>query len=201
VESELLVRFLSCQFLPIPQSSVGFSVKVPKPQKPASDRSIRRADLQHARTIVFFVGWKLEVRAPCPMSAQRNPEQSNNRKLNLNSKESNQSITKINKKMPVSFEETKDEPNVNEDANDKADGLNDFENGIIQEEYKIWKKNSPFLYDFVMTYSLDWPSLTVQWLPDKSVTSSTTSHKLILGTQSDGTDQNYLMIADVRASI
>jgi histone-binding protein RBBP4 len=99
--------------------------------------------------------------------------------------------------MPVSFEETKDEPNVNEDANDKADGLNDFENGIIQEEYKIWKKNSPFLYDFVMTYSLDWPSLTIQWLPDKSVTSSTTAHKLILGTQSDGTDQNYLMIADV----
>lgn len=36
----------------------------------------------------------------------------------------------------------------------------------INEEYKIWKKNSPFLYDIVMTHSLYWPSLTVQWLPD-----------------------------------
>uniref|UniRef100_A0A2K5E1D3 Histone-binding protein RBBP4-like N-terminal domain-containing protein n=1 Tax=Aotus nancymaae TaxID=37293 RepID=A0A2K5E1D3_AOTNA len=32
--------------------------------------------------------------------------------------------------------------------------------------YKIWKKNTPFLYDLVMTYALEWPSLTAQWLPD-----------------------------------
>ena len=37
---------------------------------------------------------------------------------------------------------------------------------MINEEYKIWKKNSPFLYDLVMTHALEWPSLTVQWLPD-----------------------------------
>jgi hypothetical protein len=36
----------------------------------------------------------------------------------------------------------------------------------INEEYKIWKKNTPFLYDMVMTHALEWPSLTVQWLPD-----------------------------------
>ena len=36
---------------------------------------------------------------------------------------------------------------------------------IINEEYKIWKKNTPFLYDLVMTHNLEWPSLTVQWLP------------------------------------
>jgi hypothetical protein len=34
--------------------------------------------------------------------------------------------------------------------------------------YKIWKKNSPFLYDVVMTHALEWPSLTVQWLPGKT---------------------------------
>lgn len=38
---------------------------------------------------------------------------------------------------------------------------------LINEEYKIWKKNTPFLYDIVMTHALEWPSLTVQWLPDK----------------------------------
>jgi histone-binding protein RBBP4 len=36
-----------------------------------------------------------------------------------------------------------------------------------EQEYKIWKKNSPFLYDLVVTHALDWPSLTCQWLPDK----------------------------------
>ena len=37
---------------------------------------------------------------------------------------------------------------------------------LLNEEYKIWKKNTPFLYDMVMTHALEWPSLTVQWLPD-----------------------------------
>ena len=41
------------------------------------------------------------------------------------------------------------------------------ENQVINEEYKIWKKNVPFLYDLVITHELDWPSLTVQWLPKK----------------------------------
>ncbi|ODV61480.1 Msi1p [Ascoidea rubescens DSM 1968] len=35
-----------------------------------------------------------------------------------------------------------------------------------QEEYQIWKKNSPYLYDYLQTFSLVWPSLTVQFLPD-----------------------------------
>ena len=38
---------------------------------------------------------------------------------------------------------------------------------IVNEEYKIWKKNAPFLYDIVMSHALDWPSLTVDWLPTK----------------------------------
>ena len=33
-------------------------------------------------------------------------------------------------------------------------------------EYKIWKKNTPFLYDLVITHALEWPSLTAQWLPE-----------------------------------
>lgn len=36
---------------------------------------------------------------------------------------------------------------------------------IIQEEYKVWKKNAPFLYDVLISHALDWPSLTTQWLP------------------------------------
>ena len=40
------------------------------------------------------------------------------------------------------------------------------EERVINEEYKIWRKNTPFLYDLVMTHALEWPSLTAQWLPD-----------------------------------
>lgn len=46
--------------------------------------------------------------------------------------------------------------------------MDDNEEKIINEEYKIWKKNTPFLYDCVLTHALSWPSLTVQWLPDKT---------------------------------
>lgn len=43
------------------------------------------------------------------------------------------------------------------------------ENKIVNEEYKIWKKNSVFLYDMLYGRALEWPSLTAQWLPDKRV--------------------------------
>lgn len=33
------------------------------------------------------------------------------------------------------------------------------EERVINEEYKIWKKNTPFLYDLVMTHALHWPVL------------------------------------------
>lgn len=36
----------------------------------------------------------------------------------------------------------------------------------IEEEYVNWKNNVPFLYDVVITHKLEWPSLTVQWLPE-----------------------------------
>ena len=41
-----------------------------------------------------------------------------------------------------------------------------LEERLVDAEYKIWKKNTPFLYDLVMTHALEWPSLTAQWLPD-----------------------------------
>jgi hypothetical protein len=46
-----------------------------------------------------------------------------------------------------------------EDYNDQEDDQ------IINEEYKIWKKNTPFLYDLLITNALEWPSLTISWLP------------------------------------
>ncbi|EEB09545.1 Clr6 histone deacetylase complex subunit Prw1 [Schizosaccharomyces japonicus yFS275] len=42
------------------------------------------------------------------------------------------------------------------------------EEGIVQEkcineEYKIWKKNSPFLYDLIITRALEWPCMSLEW--------------------------------------
>uniref|UniRef100_A0A673T3Y0 Histone-binding protein RBBP4-like N-terminal domain-containing protein n=1 Tax=Suricata suricatta TaxID=37032 RepID=A0A673T3Y0_SURSU len=46
---------------------------------------------------------------------------------------------------------------------DKEAAFDDAEERVINEEYKIWKKNTPFLYHLVMTHALEWPSLTAQW--------------------------------------
>jgi histone-binding protein RBBP4 len=69
---------------------------------------------------------------------------------------------------------------------------------LIDAEYKIWKKNTPYLYDFVLTHSLEWPSLTCQWLPTTRTTKNnktTIEHQLLLGTHTTDDEPNYLMIA------
>ena len=76
----------------------------------------------------------------------------------------------------------------------------ELEERLVSEEYKIWKKNTPFLYDLVVTHALEWPSLTVQWLPDRVEPSGKdySVQKLILGTHTSENEQNYLMIAEVQ---
>lgn len=70
---------------------------------------------------------------------------------------------------------------------------------ILNEEYKIWKKNTPFLYDLVMTHALEWPSLSVQWLPEviKPVDKDISINKMLLGTHTSNGEPNYLMLAEV----
>ncbi|XP_018652867.1 putative retinoblastoma-binding protein 4 (rbbp4) [Schistosoma mansoni] len=72
------------------------------------------------------------------------------------------------------------------------------EERVINEEYKIWKKNTPFLYDMVMTHALEWPSLTAQWLPEvtRPEGKDFSIHRLILGTHTSD-EQNHLLIASV----
>jgi histone-binding protein RBBP4 len=92
--------------------------------------------------------------------------------------------------------------NIHHHAEPATDAL---EERVIDAEYKIWKKNTPYLYDFVLTHSLEWPSLTCQWLPGaKPILASSSSHgpsygnafehSLLLGTHTTG-EQNYLMVA------
>ncbi|CAK9134546.1 unnamed protein product [Ilex paraguariensis] len=71
----------------------------------------------------------------------------------------------------------------------------------VEEEFTVWKKNTPFLYDLVISHSLEWPSLTVQWLPSPPSSDSDDGsfavHKLILGTHTSDDFPNFLMVADV----
>ncbi|KAJ3137280.1 CCR4-Not complex caf1 ribonuclease subunit Caf1 [Geranomyces variabilis] len=71
---------------------------------------------------------------------------------------------------------------------------------VINEEYKIWKKNSPFLYDTVITHALEWPTLTAQWLPDieRPEGKDYTVQRLLIGTHTSDSEQNYLQIARVQ---
>uniref|UniRef100_A0A7S3Q4E3 Histone-binding protein RBBP4-like N-terminal domain-containing protein n=1 Tax=Chaetoceros debilis TaxID=122233 RepID=A0A7S3Q4E3_9STRA len=71
-----------------------------------------------------------------------------------------------------------------------------LEERLIDAEYKIWKKNTPYLYDFVMTHSLEWPSLTCQWLPNVKTMANAVEHSILVGTHTTG-EQNYLMVGSV----
>ncbi|XP_052243676.1 histone-binding protein RBBP4 isoform X1 [Dreissena polymorpha] len=84
------------------------------------------------------------------------------------------------------------------------------EERVINEEYKIWKKNTPFLYDLVMTHALEWPSLTAQWLPDvtRPEGKDYSLHRLILGTHTvtlpsstsmgQTEEQNHLLVCNIQ---
>ena len=38
----------------------------------------------------------------------------------------------------------------------------DLAQELILEEHRIWKKNTPHLYDLCITQNVDWPSLTIE---------------------------------------
>lgn len=91
---------------------------------------------------------------------------------------------------------TENETVNNKNDQDPNDGEDIEDDQLIDAEYKIWKKNTPYLYDFVMTHSLEWPSLTCQWLPNTKMLENAEEHNLLLGTHTNG-EQNYLMVASV----
>ena len=71
---------------------------------------------------------------------------------------------------------------------------------IIDEEYKMWKKNTPFLYDVIINHVLEQTSLTCQWFPEKTEVPGKdySVQRLLLGTQSLNDEANYVTIAEVR---
>ncbi|KAK6952180.1 Histone acetyltransferase type B subunit 2 [Daldinia eschscholtzii] len=75
----------------------------------------------------------------------------------------------------------------------------DEEQRLINEEYKTWKKNSPFLYDMILSTALTWPTLTVQWFPDVKEPEGKNCriHRVLIGTHTSEGKPNHLQIAQV----
>lgn len=91
---------------------------------------------------------------------------------------------------------------------DHGESRDEMGERMVNEEYKLWKKNTPFLYDLVITHALEWPSLTVQWLPpsckqqqdiikDDDIDHPNTQ-MVILGTHTSDNEPNYLILAEVQ---
>lgn len=69
------------------------------------------------------------------------------------------------------------------------------------EDYRVFKRHIPFLYDLFYSHCLEWPSLTVQWMPTKpEEREDCTVQKIVLGTHTTNGEPNHLLIAEVRDS-
>ncbi|KAI5181032.1 histone-binding protein RBBP4 [Nematocida sp. AWRm80] len=69
----------------------------------------------------------------------------------------------------------------------------------VSEEFKVWRKNVPYLYDMLVSHVLTWPSLTVQWFPDalRHEVNETTTQRLLLSTHTSNQEEEFLEIATV----
>jgi histone-binding protein RBBP4 len=73
--------------------------------------------------------------------------------------------------------------------------------GQVDEDYAVWRKNTPFLYDLVISHHLEWPPLTVHWAPipaplPHASDPSLAVHRLVLGTHTAEGSPSFLMVAD-----
>ncbi|KAK6442187.1 Histone acetyltransferase type B subunit 2 [Oleoguttula sp. CCFEE 5521] len=74
-----------------------------------------------------------------------------------------------------------------------------IQNKMINEEYKIWKKNCVFLYDIIYSRALEWPTLTTQWLPDvKDIPGKPfRMHRMIIGSHTSNQSTDHLQIVHI----
>lgn len=70
---------------------------------------------------------------------------------------------------------------------------------VVNEEFKIWKKTVPLLYDTIHTLALHYPLLSADFFPSYTVSDNKNqiTTRLALGTNTSGKDQDYIHIVDV----
>lgn len=73
----------------------------------------------------------------------------------------------------------------------------------VLRQYKTWKKHAAYFYDFFLSTSIPWPSLTVQWFPDVETSNdekngrSNWVKRVLLGTQTCGNGDEFVRIAQI----
>lgn len=70
---------------------------------------------------------------------------------------------------------------------------------IVNEEFKIWKKTVPLLYDTIQTQAIEYPSLSIKWLPDYTVAENKNSItvRFLFGSNTSSKAQDTLLLASV----
>jgi len=73
----------------------------------------------------------------------------------------------------------------------------------LEKEHLIWKKNAQYLYDLLITWGLEWPSLSISWWPTFDYIKDRPFYmqKMALGTFTDGKEPDYLLIGKVRMPV
>ncbi|EPX73026.1 CAF assembly factor complex subunit C [Schizosaccharomyces octosporus yFS286] len=80
----------------------------------------------------------------------------------------------------------------------RLEGVSFLENQADEKHFH-WKKNSRFLYNLLVTRTLLWPSLSIEWLSvvEKSNEKPIDKYRLLLGTHAAEGFPNYLQLADI----
>lgn len=87
---------------------------------------------------------------------------------------------------------------MSDDVEESQDQASELEN-----EHKIWKNNAQYLYDLLITWGLDWPSLCVSWWPtlDYEKDRPFYAQKIAFGTFTSEKEPDYLIIGKVRLPV
>jgi len=65
------------------------------------------------------------------------------------------------------------------------------------EDHLTWRANAPVLYDLLISCALEWPALTVAWLPDEAGEGC----RLAIGTHTDGSVPSEVIVLELSCSV
>eukprot|EP00906_Rhabdomonas_costata_P015052 RCo021592 len=65
----------------------------------------------------------------------------------------------------------------------------------MRDLYSVWKRNTPFLYELLLTHTLDWPSLCVAWVPPADL--ENVVQRLLLSTHTGQAEGNSIFVVGV----
>jgi histone-binding protein RBBP4 len=81
---------------------------------------------------------------------------------------------------------------------DEQDCAEEAEDQTTNDKYRAWKKNSPYLYDLLLSQCLEWPSLAIDWLNSKAVFSDYSLQSLVIATHASGSNKNALSLLSIK---